>query len=94
MSAPAPTTHSPSVTFTRGGRERPPEDPRIDERAKPCPFCGGPATIVRWHGGGPLKTMVSCEDAEGLSCPVAPDVTGKTVEEALDRWNTRAEPSQ
>lgn len=81
-------------TFTRSGRERPPEEPRVDPRAKPCPFCGGPATITKWHGGGPLKTMVSCEDEHGTSCHVAPDVVGKTLEEALERWNTRADPDE
>lgn len=82
------TERSP-VTFTPTGRERPPEEPRVEPRALPCPFCGGPATVVKWHGGGPLKTCVSCEDENGLSCRVAPSAVANSFEEALDCWNTR-----
>lgn len=73
--------------------ELPPEDPRIEPRALPCPFCGGPVTIMAWYGGEATrttKTSLQCEDEDGKSCPVGPDVVGDTVEEALSLWNTRA----
>lgn len=53
---------------------------------KPCPFCGAPATMEPWHGGGPDKVMIGCTD-EG--CFVSPSVTGEPASEAMRRWNNR-----
>ena len=42
---------------------------------KPCPFCGSEAI-----------NAICCESAE---CPVKPYVVGKSMQEAVKRWNTR-----
>ena len=60
-----------------------------DPNLKPCPFCGSEAEIEFWHGGKPSKRMVSCADDTG-TCEVAPQVTGETKREAIEKWNRRA----
>lgn len=62
-------------------------EPKYHIRLKPCPFCGGPATIQPWHGGGPKKRLVCC--AEDGSCHVRPQVSGGSAEVAIKRWNRR-----
>jgi hypothetical protein len=59
----------------------------IPRGALQCPFCGSDPLMERWHGGGPNKRMVSCDNEE---CDVAPMVTGESVREAVEKWNTRA----
>ena len=56
------------------------------DNARTCPFCGGWPTVQPWHGGGPLKTMVSCDND---ACDAAPMVSGPTKKKAIERWNTR-----
>lgn len=58
------------------------------EQAKPCPWCGTQPTNEPWHGGGPEKHLVGCENED---CVVSPCVTGETLHEALDHWNSRAD---
>jgi Restriction alleviation protein Lar len=58
-----------------------------ESQAKPCPFCGSQPIIEPWHGGGPQKRMISCDD---VSCSVSPSVTGSTRKRALEAWNYRA----
>jgi len=52
-----------------------------------CPFCGVLPDIELWHGGAPTKHFVGCDNGE---CPVTPQCTGETLQDALDNWNTRA----
>jgi len=52
-----------------------------------CPFCGAMPIIERWHGGGPLKRLISCINED---CDVSPSVTGQRPAEAIARWNHRA----
>lgn len=67
-------------------KQRPKHDPAL----LPCPFCGGPATIQSWHGGGPKKRLVTCEDTDENRCFVIPSVTGGNRDVAIRRWNWRA----
>ena len=55
---------------------------------KSCPFCGGPAEMVPWHGGGPDKQLICCESE---TCEVGPSVTGETPKEAIALWNGRVD---
>ena len=52
----------------------------------PCPFCGAEPVMQPWHGGGPNKVHVGCQNDE---CPISPGVCGETPSEARDDWNTR-----
>ena len=54
--------------------------------AKPCPFCGYSPEIQPWHGGGPMKRLISCSDD---GCEVSPCVSGSTRSKALEKWNRR-----
>lgn len=72
-------------------------EPKIEPAAKPCPFCGAPAKIQYWHGGGPAKRLISCSGQHDtlfrgtrpITCHVGPGVTGATRAQALRRWNMR-----
>lgn len=61
---------------------------QIDTKSKACPFCGSPAQVEYWHGGGPDKRHIGCSDPDGI-CDVAPGVTGESLAEARQRWNRR-----
>lgn len=63
-------------------------DPIPCPECLPCPWCGLTPQIEPWHGGGPLKMMVSCPDGDS-SCDVGPMVTGPTRRKAIKIWNTR-----
>lgn len=64
------------------------DEPTIEPEALPCPFCGSPATIEFWHGGGPRKRAIRCAD-EKNECPIIPSVCGSTRGQALADWNMR-----
>lgn len=50
---------------------------------KPCPFCGADAKMWSWNYG----TAVQCSRWESNSHLI--QVRGKTMEEAIERWNMR-----
>ena len=52
-----------------------------------CPFCGQAPAFTKWHGGGPAKRMVACDND---NCRVQPEVTGSTPQRAADNWNIRS----
>lgn len=54
---------------------------------KPCPFCGAPAEMEPWHGGGPDKQLIQCSSEQ---CDACPAVTGETRFEAIAAWNRRS----
>lgn len=55
-------------------------------QAKPCPFCGKQPEIQPWHGGGPRKHLVRCEND---SCVASPSLLGTTAKKAIENWNYR-----
>lgn len=71
----------PTRTVDRG--------PKPEWEAKPCPWCGMVPSIEPWHGGGPQKRRLSCENER---CAVAPHITASTRRRALVTWNSRAQP--
>lgn len=52
----------------------------------PCPFCGSIPVAQPWHGGGPTKTLVGCENDD---CDAKPSVVGSTKARAVRIWNSR-----
>jgi len=56
------------------------------ETMLPCPFCGGIPTMEPWHGGGPDKVLIHCEND---GCDANPSVSGERPSEATRRWNVR-----
>jgi hypothetical protein len=64
------------------------DGPRPD--LKKCPWCGTAPVMQRWHGGGPEKRMLGCDN---LDCRLAPAVCGETPEEAIIHWENRADPA-
>lgn len=52
---------------------------------KTCPFCGKEPTKVPDFPVAELHT-VSCENKD---CKVHPHTVGMTMDEAIERWNTR-----
>lgn len=64
-------------------RERSKSSPSL---LKPCPFCGSQPVIEPWHGGGPNKHRIGCDDE---MCHANPAVTGYNKSVAVARWNSR-----
>lgn len=61
-------------------------DTRALVELKPCPFCGSSELIAHDAAGTKLKPSVMC-----TIC--AADCVGKTLEQAVERWNTRVNSS-
>lgn len=53
---------------------------------KPCPFCGADAYMWSWNYGTAIQCSKFDPDAHLIQ------VRGMTSTEAIERWNTRAEP--
>lgn len=51
-----------------------------------CPWCGREPFVEKWHGGGPLKTRVTCDNPY---CPANPSVCQSTKAAAVRLWNNR-----
>ena len=61
---------------------------RVDMKLKPCPFCGGKATldeITDEDGVGIGDFVVSCSNCEAFLLP------HNNKQELIDQWNTRYE---
>jgi hypothetical protein len=57
----------------------------MTDELKPCPFCGGKATVVHMARVGVCH--VRCEHGE---CPVLCKTSGDSKEEAIEIWNRHA----
>ena len=55
---------------------------------KGCPFCGDAPPMCTSYsmGEGARRFLVGCENDD---CAVQPQVSGETMKQAWDRWNTR-----
>jgi hypothetical protein len=51
-----------------------------------CPWCGHEPLVEKWHGGGPRKTRVGCDNPY---CPANPSVCQSTRAAAVRLWNKR-----
>lgn len=65
-------------------------------KAKPCPFCGGEPEVFFLHEGEhPRKWEIACRGHEMpdgyMHCPVNAFTFGATFDEAVEKWNRRAE---
>ena len=57
----------------------------VDEKIKPCPFCGGAAIIQR----GPFEErFVTCADEKKCGGRLNPGFWGTTDEQAVHIWNS------
>lgn len=56
-----------------------------------CPFCGEIPVAQPWHGGGPRKTCIGCDNDQ---CDARPEVCDETPEMALRQWNHRYAASE
>lgn len=76
-----------TATAKRSATKKRAQDPVPCPECLPCPFCGSTPTIEPWHGGGPQKRMIMC-DNDG--CHHGAAVTGPTRRAAIALWNRRA----
>lgn len=63
------------------------KDSYTSPKTLPCPFCGRHPIVVPWHGGGPRKRMVTCDND---ACAAKPATIGSTEARAIRAWNLRA----
>lgn len=76
----------------------------MDDRLKPCPFCGGTETAVvgSQYWTGRRNEQISVTIRHWCSVPAEVpgparglmEVTRATEEEAIEAWNTRAQPKE
>jgi len=62
-------------------------DKETNEKPKPCPFCGREPKVIPWHGAGPRKRAVLCDNDD--YCAATPMVTGTTRARSIANWNRR-----
>jgi hypothetical protein len=53
---------------------------------KDCPWCGSSPHMEYWHGGGPNKRRIGCDNPD---CDVNPSVTAESAREAETKWERR-----
>ena len=56
-----------------------------NEIVKPCPFCGGDAYVCRTNH----QIYIECSNTKNGNDRHLIQVSARTFEEALKRWNTR-----
>ena len=57
----------------------------MNNKLKPCPFCGAEAHMWSWNYG----TAIQCSKFNSHTHVI--QVSAKTSAEAIERWNARAE---
>ncbi|WP_337484828.1 Lar family restriction alleviation protein [Porcipelethomonas sp.] len=64
----------------------------MNEKLKPCPFCGKKPGLETWCSGGKMY-MIKCKNAD---CPVPEKgyPTGRIPEQVAEAWNRRAENAE
>lgn len=62
--------------------------PKSKIKLLPC-HCGSIPMVEPWHGGGPLKVVIGCDNDR---CYDSPSVTGETLHTAQRKWNSRFKP--
>lgn len=62
-------------------------------KLKPCPFCGGPASMEEYHKGTATAWHVAgCERETCIAWSLAQvHEAGESADDTAKRWNTRAE---
>jgi len=60
----------------------------MSDNLKPCPFCGAEAYMWSWNYGVGIQCSKFRFDIHLI------EVRGQTIEEAIEKWNSRVEPQE